>query len=666
MLQNLASLIVFALVVVAVGWLIIRLLSRSYVKTTATTAFVRTGGLRGARSAKPTVVMNGAAWVFGFLHRIKWVSLETMALEVRHLEENALITSDPQYVDLEARFFVKIAHDVESISIAARTVGGEMVNEASVRRLVEPKINGAVRDVAATFDLRGLLERRMEFIQQVQARLKDDLAENGLVLESVSILILRPTLQGQFSTEDILGAQVARANAAVIEQALTEKTRLERTGSLDRARLDAEAERQQLSIQEEIDVERAQRVRNIATVRAQEEAGARVAQEQRREEAERAKILADRALEEERLENERLMVVLREQMQKALELEKILREEAVALAEQDRETRIVEATVRKLTATLEQIEADKAREQATQEAITVVEKAVAEREAEVELINARLDADRRTIEARSEVDIEAMRLQEMAEAERNTAVAQAEAMRTRAEADLEATKLAARGERERASAAGLAEVQVALERVKVLQQEADATRHKLLAEAEGEKAKAEALASHDSVAKEMELARLNGEVLKTIEIARAKALGEAISSMKMNLYGDAGTAYRLLQLVTAAQATHHVYDALPSGTRDALGALAERLVRRDADGSKASITESLSALMQRVERDFSDAIDENTTLGQVVDAILEKSADAEGDIESKLRPVIDNPALRELPLKTVLALARDWLGWKYP
>jgi uncharacterized membrane protein YqiK len=666
MLQNLASLIVFALVVVAVGWLIIRLLSRSYVKTTATTAFVRTGGLRGARSAKPTVVMNGSAWVFGFLHRIKWVSLETMSIEVRHLEENALITSDPQYVDLEARFFVKIAHDVQSISIAARTIGGEMVNEASVRRLVEPKINGAVRDVAATFDLKGLLERRIEFIQQVQARLKDDLAENGLALESVSILILRPTLQGQFSIDDILGAQVARANAAVIEEALTEKTRLERMGSLDRARLDAEAERQQLSIQEEIDVERAQRVRNIATVRAQEEAAARVAQEQRREEAERAKILADRALEEEQLENERLMVVLREQMQKALELEKILREEAVALAEQERETHIVEATVRKLSATLDQIEADKAREQATQEAMTVVEKAAAEREAEVELINTRLDADRRTIEARSEVGIEAMRLQEMADAERNVAVAQAEATRTRAEADLEATKLAARGERERASAAGLAEVQVALERVKLLQQEADAIRHKLLAEAEGDKAKAEALASHDAVAKDMELARLSAEVLKTIEIARAQALGEAISSMKMNLYGDAGTAYRLLQLVTAAQATHHVYDALPSGARDALGDLAGRLVGRDADGSKANIAESLNALMQGVEKDFPDAFDENTTLGQVLDAILEKKTDAEGDIESKLRPVIDNPALRELPLKTVLALARDWLGWDYP
>jgi len=666
MLQNLASLIVLVFIVVVVGWLIIRLLSRSYVKTTATTAFVRTGGLRGARSARPTVVINGAAWVFGFLHRIKWVSLETMSIEVRHLEENALITNDPQYVDLEARFFVKIPHDAQSVSIAARTIGGDMVNEASVRRLVEPKINGAVRDVAATFDLKGLLERRMEFIQQVQARLKDDLAENGLVLESVSILILRPTLQGQFSTDDILGAQVARANAAVIEEALTEKTRLERMGALDRARLDAEAERQQMSIQEAIDVERAQRARNIATVRAQEEAAARVAQEQRREEAERAKILADRALEEERLENERLIVVLREQMQKALELEKILREEAVALAEQERETHILEATVRKLQATLDQIEADKARERAVQEAMTVVEKAVAEREAEVDLINARRDADRRAIEARSEVEIEVMRLQEMAEAERRVAVPQAEAKRTRAEADLEATKLAASGERERASAAGLAEVQVALERVKVLQQEADAIRQKLLAEAEGEKAKAEALASHDAVAKELELARLSGEVLKAIEISRAEALGNAISGMKMNLYGDAGMAHRLLQLVTAAQGTEHVYDALPSSTRRAFGDLAERFIRRNADGGKTGITESLNALMQVVEEEYPDAIDKNMTLGQVADVILEKKKGPEGEIEGRLHPMIDNPTLRELPLKTVLALAQDWLGWKYP
>src|SRR5690349_3557202 len=103
MTSNVATLILVILILMVAGWIIIRLYSRAYIKTTAATAFVRTGGLFGAQSAQPMVVMNGAAWVFAFLHRIKWVSLETMTIEVRHLEEDALITSDPQYVDLEAR-----------------------------------------------------------------------------------------------------------------------------------------------------------------------------------------------------------------------------------------------------------------------------------------------------------------------------------------------------------------------------------------------------------------------------------------------------------------------------------------------------------------------------------------------------------------------------------
>jgi uncharacterized membrane protein YqiK len=661
MLENLASLIILILVVVAIGWLIIRLLSRSYVKTTATTAFVRTGGFRGARAARPTVVSNGAAWVFGFLHRIKWVSLETMAIEVRHLEENALITSDPQYVDLEARFFVRIADTPEGISMAARTIGGDMVSEANVRRLVEPKINGAVRDVAATFDLKRLLEKRIEFIQQVRMRLRDDLAENGLVLESVSILILRPTLQGQFSTDDILGAQVARANAVVIEEALTEKTRLERHGSLERARLDADAERQQLSIQEEIETERAERIKNITTVRAAEEAAARIAQEQRREEAERATILADRSLQEEKLENERLIALLREQMQKAVELEKILRDEALALAEQERQTHISEAEIIKLNAMRSQIEADRERERALQEAMTVTEKIAAEREAEIDIIDTRLEADKRIIEARSEVEIETLREQEKADVERKVAQAQAETIRTRAEAELDATKMSALGERERASAAGLAEVQVALERVKVLLQEAEAIRQKLLAEAEGEKAKAEALASHDAVAKELELARLSAEALKAIEIARAQALGQAIEGMNMNVIGDASTAHRLLQLIATAQSIQPIYDALPPAARETLNTLAGRLGSRRVSGEQVDPA-SLYALLLSLEREHPGAFDDDLTFGQAVEILLEHQGNIEGAIYDKLLQFAADPKLKELPFKTVLAVVQEWLA----
>ncbi len=664
MLGSVATLIVVILAVLIVGWIAIRLLSSAYIKTTPTLAFVRTGGLRARGSARPLVVVNGAAWVFGFLHRIKWVSLETMALEVRHLDSNALITNDPQYVDLEARFFIKVADTPESISMAARTIGGDMVDESSLRRLAEPKINGAVRDIAATFSLKNLLEKRVDFIKQVQERLRADLAENGLILESISILTLRPTLQGRFSTDDILGAQVARANSAVIEQALTEKNRLENLGALDRARQDALAERERMGIEEEIEKERAQRAKNIALVQATEDAAAKVTQEAKREEAERARILTDRALQEAALENERVEAVLREQLQQAVETEHVLREQAVAVAEQRRETQVAQATAEKLAATRIQIEADKAREQALQEALLLAEKAAAERDAEIELINARLEAQKQSIESRNQVELEAMRLQEMAEADRQIATGQAEAIRTRAAAELEAAKMAAIGERERNSATGLAEVQVALERLKVLEREADVTRQKLVAEAEGEKARAEALSSHESVMREIEMAHINADVLKAIEIARAEALGEAISGMKMNLFGDAVMARQLLQLVAGAQSVQHVYDALPPVARDTLDGLAARLGSRASDANghtrQPNISKLLDALVTIVKERFPDALEQNPTLGHLADRILDAEDNPE-EIRTMLHRLGDSPYLRDMPLQTALALVRDWL-----
>jgi uncharacterized membrane protein YqiK len=659
MLGNLASLILIVLILALIVWIATRLLSRSYVKTTPGAAFVRTGGLRGA-AARPLVVMNGAAWVFGFLHRIKWVSLETMALEVRHLEENALITLDPQYVDFEARFFIKIGSSPESISAAARSIGGDSVDEARVRRLVEPKVNGAVRDVAATFALKNLLEKRHEFIKQVKERLQDDLAENGLILESVSILTLKPTLQGRFSTDDILGAQVARANAAVIELALTEKNKLEKMAAVDRARQDAEAEREQLAIEEGVERERAERAKNIALVRAAEEAAARVGQEEKREEGERAHILAERALREAALENERLEALLREQLQQAVELERVMREQALALADEERQKRVAEAITERMATLRTQIEADQEREQALQAAMTASEKAAAEREAEIELINARFEAERQGIEQRTQVELESLRQKEMADVEREIAAAQAEATRIRAEAELEAAKMSAVAERERASAAGLAEVQVSAERVKVLLKEAEAVRNKLIAEADGEKAMAEALASHGKVAQELEMARLSAEALKAIEIAKAEALGEAISGMKMNLFGDAATAQRLLQLVAGAQATGHVYEALPAGARAILQDLGDRLGISRSAGTNG-VGDNLSKLVEIVQMHYPSALDDNPTLGELADKLRHENGVPQ-EIAAMLSRVADNPHLSELRLAAALQLAKDWLG----
>jgi hypothetical protein len=248
------------------------------------------------------------------------------------------------------------------------------------------------------------------------------------------------------------------------------------------------------------------------------------------------------------------------------------------------------------------------------------------------LINTRLDVDKRALEARGEIEI---------------ASAQGDAIRTRAEAELDATKLGAQGEREKASAAGLADVQIALERVKVLQAEADAIRQKLIAEAEGEKAKAEAWASHDAVAKEMEIARLNAETLKTIETARAQALGEAISGMNMNLFGDSNTAHRLLQLISMAKASGNVYDALPAGAQDLLGGIAHRV--------GAASDDAIPALLSLIENHYPELITENSTLRQAAEEI---SGDER--LSSRARAVVatmlENPALAELPIQSIRAL----------
>ena len=660
---GLANLIVLLLAVLIVGWIVIRLLSRSYVKTTAATAFVRTGGLRVRRSTQPLVVVNGSAWVFGFLHRIKWVSLETMAINIEHIELNALITNDPQYVDLKALFFIRVSDQPSQISVAARTIGGEVVNEASVVRVVKPKVNGAVRDIAATFSLNQLLEQRIDFTAQVKQRLQSELEDNGLVVESVSILTLRPTLLENITTNDILGAQVARASAAVIEDALTAKNRLERQGALERARQDAEAEREQLGIEEEIEKERAERIKNITVVRSAEEAEAKVTHEQKRQEAERARILADRSLQEELLENERAESLLREQLEQAIAKEKVAREEAVALAEEERQKRVAKATVEKLTAIKKQIEADSEREQALQAAMTVAEKAVAEREAEVEIINTRLQTEKQAMEVQSQTETEALRRRILADSEREVAVTNAEATRTQAQAEREVARLEAEGEQDRKSAEGLAQVQVDLERLKVLLQEAEAVKVKLLAEAEGEKAKAEAMASHDAVGKELALARLEAEVRQAVETAKAEALGQAISGMNMNLIGDATMAQRMLELVSTIQTARQVYDTLPTAAKEIVEGLAERITpSEEGTSSKITLLQATGQLLQHIQSDFPDLIEQNPNLGDLAAMFLEQDDPFAHQHRDLLNALMKDPNLHDLPLETAIALARNWLG----
>jgi len=146
----------------------VRSVMRAYVKTPANRAFVRTGGLARKPNTPPKVVMNGGAWVFRSIHEIIWVDLGTMAIEIERTENNALLTKDPQYADIKAIFYIKVNPTVEGIIDAARTIGGKQVDATAVKQLVDAKLDGALRDVAASFTLMSLHQEREKFIQEVQ------------------------------------------------------------------------------------------------------------------------------------------------------------------------------------------------------------------------------------------------------------------------------------------------------------------------------------------------------------------------------------------------------------------------------------------------------------------------------------------------------------------
>ncbi|MEN8197449.1 MAG: flotillin family protein, partial [Pseudomonadota bacterium] len=82
--------------------------SRLYTRASKEISFVRTG------AGGQKVVMNGGALVFPVLHEVIPVNMNTLRLEVRRANEQALITRDRMRVDVLAEFYVRVQPTADS------------------------------------------------------------------------------------------------------------------------------------------------------------------------------------------------------------------------------------------------------------------------------------------------------------------------------------------------------------------------------------------------------------------------------------------------------------------------------------------------------------------------------------------------------------------------
>src|ERR1700754_4283218 len=85
------------------------ILTRLYTRSTRDMAYVRTG-LGGQK-----VVLDGGSLVLPIFHSIAWVNLQTLRLDVRRDNAEAMISKDRMRVDIGVEFYVRVKPDGQSI-----------------------------------------------------------------------------------------------------------------------------------------------------------------------------------------------------------------------------------------------------------------------------------------------------------------------------------------------------------------------------------------------------------------------------------------------------------------------------------------------------------------------------------------------------------------------
>ena len=411
--------------------------ARLYRRSSKEISFVRTG-FGGQK-----VIMNGGALVFPVLHEVIPVNMNTLRLEVRRSNEQALITKDRMRVDVQAEFYVRVQPTVESIANAAQTLGRRTIKPDALKELVEGKFVDALRSVAAEMAMEELHEQRVSFVQKVQAAVSEDILKNGLELESVSLTGLDQTNKEYFNPDNAFDAEGLTKLTSEIEERRKKRNDIEQETEVLIQRKNLEAEQQKFTIARDQEYARLEQEREIAVRAAEQASEIEKEQADREREAQQAKILAEQKVRESDIEKERVVEEKDIEKQQAIEAAAVEKVKQIRLAEQSKDIAIAEKSREKSEA---DAEADKARAiaaKAAEEVITSRETEIAERDKQIELIEARKAAEQKAIAITVAAEAEKKASADQAEAIRVAADGMAQKERIEAEGAADAEKLKA-------------------------------------------------------------------------------------------------------------------------------------------------------------------------------------------------------------------------------
>lgn len=417
---------IIIIAIIAIGLIV----SKLYTRSTKEMAFVRTG-LGGEK-----VILNGGAIVLPVFHEIVKVNMQTLRLEVKRAESQALITGDRMRVDVQAEFYVRVKPEVRAIAQAAQALGSRTLNPAELKELIEGKFVDALRSVAAEMEMTELHEKRADFVQKVQQVVAEDLLKNGLELESVSLTGLDQTSKEHFNPNNAFDAEGLLQLTQEIEERRKKRNDIERDTEIQIQQKNLETQKENLNIQKDEEYARLEQVREVEEKKAEQQAQIATKQAQQIRASQDAKIKAEQEIEQSRILNER-----------NTEEERIAKEKIIKLAEQQKAIDIYEKSKEESNA---KAEADTARSEAVkaeEKVVTARDLEVANRDKLVQIVEAEKEAETDAVSIKVGAAAEKVAAEDKAEAFRLKAQGEADAIKIKAQADEEKYKVDAEGKR---------------------------------------------------------------------------------------------------------------------------------------------------------------------------------------------------------------------------
>ncbi|HML08558.1 MAG TPA: flotillin domain-containing protein [Xanthobacteraceae bacterium] len=420
---------------IAVGMAVIAIavlfLNRFYRKSTRDMALVRTG------FGGQCIVISGGCLALPFLHKVEEINMRTLRIEVRRTAEKSVITEDRMRVDVELEFYVRVMPSQEGIATAAQALGAKSLNPDGIRNLLEGRFVDAVQAVVARHTMDSLHEGRAEFVASISDSLRENLRQNGLLLDSVSLTRLDQSAFSAFEENNAFNAVGLRKLAEII--AINRKKRAEIEADADvsvrQTQLEATKQRLLLTQQEEqaqinqhLEIERIRAASDAETAKAREQS--MIASEQARIERERETKAIELAKQRElrKLELDSQLGVEMKKVDSAIQLAAKHVEEAKARAEAELARTELVLAEEHVQTERDRAVADRSREIALKRVNEqgAVEQAKAETEAEVLLRRIRAESEA----VRTKAEAERLRLLAQSEGER--AVIDAENSRSEA------------------------------------------------------------------------------------------------------------------------------------------------------------------------------------------------------------------------------------------